>query len=239
VSDDVIVEVRRLDVRYRAMLAVEGVSLRVPAGKVTVLLGANGAGKSSLLKAVAGLVRPSAGELLYRGRPYQGKPAEFVTRSGIVLVPEGRHVFGAFSVEENLKIGSLVHRDRATAARQRELILALFPDLARRLRQRAETLSGGQQQMLAIGRALMGKPDVLLLDEPSLGVSPKLTFEIYDALHSLAASGTTVLLVEQYAALALELAAYGYVLKNGVVALEGPAAELSGSEEVRSAYLGG
>ncbi|ETK36484.1 ABC transporter ATP-binding protein [Microbispora sp. ATCC PTA-5024] len=236
-------EVSGLEVRYGPVRALRGVSLAVPAGSVVAVLGANGAGKSTLLRAVSGTLRfhrgaVTAGSVSYAGAPLTGLPAAAVVRRGVVQVPEGRRVFARMTVAENLRAGALGARDRTAAARARERVLELFPVLAERARQRAGLLSGGEQQMLAIGRALMARPSALLLDEPTLGLAPLTAARVADAIREINAAGTSVLLVEQNAATALSLASRAYVLEVGEVAVEGPAERLAASGEVRRRYLG-
>ncbi len=229
-----------LCVGYGRIGVVTDVDLRVDPGELVALIGSNGAGKSTLLKAVAGLLKPSAGTIALGGRDITGLPPEKIVRQGLALVPEGRMLFGPLTVDENLTIGahSRPARDEGVAS-DRARVQALFPVLAERNTQPAETLSGGEQQMLAVGRALMSRPRVLVLDEPSLGLAPRVIAAIFEVLDTLRAEGMSILLVEQDARLALRHADRGYVLRGGEIALEGPAQELANDEQVRHAYLGG
>jgi branched-chain amino acid transport system ATP-binding protein len=235
--------VRDLAVSYGPVLALRGVSLNVPRGSIVTVLGGNGAGKSTLLRAVSGTLRfqrggITAGEISFDRTRLSGAATSAVVAGGVVQVPEGRRVFARMTVEENLRAGALGARDRRSAAGAKQDVLKLFPVLAERARQRAGLLSGGEQQMLAIGRALMARPRMLLLDEPTLGLAPMMAARIADTVREINAQGTTVLLVEQNAAMALSLASYAYVLEVGEVVLSGPAAELAESDEVRRRYLG-
>jgi branched-chain amino acid transport system ATP-binding protein len=235
-----LLEVRDLHVAYGAgVRALQGVSLRVEPGEVVALIGANGAGKTTLLKAIAGLVAPQAGEVVFDGRAIGAvDPADRV-KFGVALVPEGRRLFSRLSVAENLTLGSFSNRDPAHRREMRARIEALFPVLRERARQRAGTLSGGEAQMLAIARALMSRPRFLMLDEPSLGIMPRLVDEVMDSLRRLhETEGLTMFLVEQNVPAALDLADRGYVLQTGRVVLEGRSQELRDSDLVRRAYLG-
>ncbi|MEO3807469.1 ABC transporter ATP-binding protein [Sphaerisporangium sp. B11E5] len=233
-----------LVVGYGPVRALRGVSLRVPAGAVVAVLGTNGAGKSTLLRAISGTLRfhrggIGGGDITWRGTRLSGVPAPGVVARGVTQVPEGRRVFARMTVEENLRAGSLGARGGAKeAALARERVHALFPVLAERAHQRAGLLSGGEQQMLAIGRALMARPSLLLLDEPTLGLAPLVAARIGETVREINAAGTSVLLVEQNVTLALSLASYAYVLEVGEVALEGPTADLAAGDEVRRRYLG-
>jgi branched-chain amino acid transport system ATP-binding protein len=229
-------EVRDVVTRYGAVEALRGVSLDVREGELVCLLGANGAGKSTLLKSIVGLLAPARGRIVFEGADITGRAPDAILRAGIALVPERRRVFGALTVRDNLLLGGYALR-RAEAGLPE--VERLFPVLRARARQLAGTLSGGEQQMLAIGRALMGRPRLLLCDEPSLGLAPLVTQEIIKLLAELPARGTTVLLVEQNARLALRIAKRGYVLETGTITLEGPARELLENEELKAAYLGG
>ncbi|GGS50643.1 ABC transporter ATP-binding protein [Planobispora rosea] len=235
--------VRDLAVSYGPVTALRGISLEVPRGSVVTVLGGNGAGKSTLLRAISGTLRfhrggITAGEIGFGRARLSGAATSAVVAHGVVQVPEGRKIFARMTVEENLRAGALGARDRRSASESRERVLTLFPVLAERARQRAGLLSGGEQQMLAIGRALMARPKLLLLDEPTLGLAPMMAARIADTVREINAQGTTVLLVEQNAALALSLASHAYVLEVGEVVLSGPAAELAESDEVRRRYLG-
>jgi branched-chain amino acid transport system ATP-binding protein len=233
-----LLSVESVRVEYGAIKAVRGVDLRVEQGELVVLLGANGAGKSSLLNAVAGLVPVTAGRVLLDGDDIAGQPAERIVRRGVALVPEGRRVFPRMSVRDNLRLGGSSRRDKQQVAETRERLLELFPVLRERVGQEAATLSGGQQQMLAIARALMSKPRLLLLDEPSLGHAPIVVKQIFGLFSELQAAGTTLLLVEQNVHLALAVADRVYVMVNGRIETSGTAAEFQGSEAIEQAYLG-
>jgi branched-chain amino acid transport system ATP-binding protein len=235
-----LLEARNLHVAYGAgVRALQGVSLRVAPGEVVALIGANGAGKTTLLKAIAGLVQAQAGEVTFDGHPVSAVDAADRVKLGVALVPEGRHLFSRLTVAENLILGSYSNGDPAHRRQMRERIEALFPVLRERARQRAGTLSGGEAQMLAIARALMSRPRFLMLDEPSLGIMPRLVDQVMDSLRRLHESeGLTMLLVEQNVPAALDLADRGYVLQTGRVVLEGRSEELRDSELVRKAYLG-
>lgn len=235
-----LLEVEDLRVAYGGVQALRGLSLEVEAGEVVALLGANGAGKSTTLRAISGLVRPAAGSIRFDGQDLTRLPAHAIVELGIAHVPEGRRVFGTLSVEENLNLGGYTRRGRRRAvAEARERVYQLFPRLKERRSQLAGTLSGGEQQMLAIGRGLMASPRLLLLDEPSLGLAPKLVREIFRNVREINRQGVTVLLVEQNANLALRLAHRGYVLETGRLALGGAASELREDPRMREAYLGG
>ena len=226
---------------YSAAPVVDGISLTAPAGEMVTLVGANGAGKSTLLKAIAGVIPVRAGRVTVDGEDVTHIPAHRRVGKGVVLVPEGRMLFSGMSVDENLTLGAHLRtggRERRAVAEDRERVFGLFPVLGERRRQAAGTLSGGEQQMLAIGRAMMSAPRVLLLDEPSLGLAPKVIGEIFGALDVLRDSGLAMVLVEQDARLALRHASRGYVIRTGTVALEGPAGELLDNDDVRLIYLG-
>jgi branched-chain amino acid transport system ATP-binding protein len=236
---DLILEVRDIHVWYGHVQALKGASLALRAGEVVALIGGNGAGKSTMLRAISGLLRPRDGEIRARGDSLTGVPAHEVVRRGISHAPEGRKVFTALSVDENLAMGAWVlDRNRTRIARQRERVYSLFPRLLERRRQLAGTLSGGEQQMLAIGRALMSKPRVLLLDEPSLGLAPIVVHAIFEAIEEIHRAGTPVLLVEQNANAALRHSNRAYVLETGRVALEGTSADVAANPKVKEAYLG-
>jgi branched-chain amino acid transport system ATP-binding protein len=233
-------EVSNLSVCYGRHMALRGVSLYVKRGKISVLLGGNGAGKSSLLKAVAGVVHAEAGaEIRMNGRTILGLQAHEIVEQGIALVPEGRGVFGDLTVGENLALGAYAKRARGGKQTTIELVHELFPRLAERKRQQVRTMSGGEQQMVAIGRALMSRPDILMLDEPSLGLSPLLSKELFKSLKKIAANGFGILLVEQNARLSLKIADRGYLIENGTIAGEDNAEELQRDAAVIRAYLGG
>ena len=232
-------ETRGLEVAYGGIRAVKGVDLTVESGELVCLIGANGAGKTTTLKSVCGMLTPEQGEILYEGKPIGGKPSHDLLRLGISLVPEGRGIFGRLTVEENLKIGAYVRRDRAGIASDMERLYDLFPRLAERRAQQAGTLSGGEQQMLAIGRALMSRPRLLLLDEPSMGLAPMLVQKIFETIRRIAEEGVTLLLVEQNAKLALEISHRGYVMESGKIILADAAQVLLRDPKVQQAYLGG
>jgi len=231
--------VENLDVYYGAVHGLKGVSLTAEAGEIVTLIGANGAGKTTLLRSISGLVPSRSGRVLFEGRDITKLAAHEVVRLGISQSPEGRMVFTTMSVEDNLELGAYHRKGRAAILEDRREVYRLFPRLEERRRQSAGTLSGGEQQMLAIGRALMSRPRLLLLDEPSLGLAPLLVREIFKTIRTINTQGVTVLLVEQNAHMALSIAKRGYVLETGRVRLEAPAAELLANEEVREAYLGG
>jgi branched-chain amino acid transport system ATP-binding protein len=234
-----LLEVRGLAVHYGGIRAVKDIGLVVAAGETVCVIGANGAGKSTTLRALAGLAPVARGSIAWRGADITVLPAYRRVRLGLSLVPEGRGVFPRMSVTENLLMGAYARADGAAIAQDVDQVYALFPRLAERRGQIAGTLSGGEQQMLAVGRALMGRPQLLLLDEPSMGLSPLMVEKIFDTLRAIAAQGVTLLLVEQNANLALQVSDRGYVLENGAVAFHGPAPELLADPRVRAAYLGG
>ena len=229
-------EVVDLEVRYGAIRAIKGITFHVGEGEIVALLGANGAGKTTTQKTVSGMLRPSAGRISFLGQRIDGVPAHELIRLGICHVPEGRHVFPRMTVAENLEMGAFRFKKIDQADLDR--VLELFPRLQERFRQTSGTLSGGEQQMLAIGRALMGKPRLLLLDEPSMGLAPMVVAQIFTIIREINESGVTVLLVEQNAAQALALADRGYVLETGELVLQGTGAELLADDRVRAAYLG-
>lgn len=232
-------EVRDLEVYYGAIHTVKGISLRVEDGQIVTLIGSNGAGKSTTLHTISGLIKPRSGNILFDGTDITGTPAHKIVASGLVQVPEGRHVFANMSVMENLDMGAYLRKDKDGIEKDKKKVFELFPRLFERKNQLSGTLSGGEQQMLAMGRALMERPRVLLLDEPSMGLAPLLVKEIFSIIKTINEEGTTVLLVEQNANMALSIADYAYVLETGRITLSGPAADLSASEAVRKAYLGG
>jgi branched-chain amino acid transport system ATP-binding protein len=231
--------VDRLAVHYGGIRAVQGVSLEVSEGETICVIGANGAGKSTTLRALVGLAAAAAGTITYGGRDVTRLPVHERARLGLSLVPEGRGIFPRMTVTENLLMGAYQHRDGGAIRQDLQRVLALFPRLAERQAQVAGTLSGGEQQMLAVGRALMSRPKLLLLDEPSMGLAPLVVEKIFATLREVAAQGVTLMLVEQNAKLALQISDRGYVLDNGRVAIGGPAAELLQDPRVRAAYLGG
>ena len=233
---DLIVE--HLEVRYGDLVGVADVSLRIAAGQIVALLGSNGAGKTTTLNAIAGLVRPSKGRIEWRGEAISDLPAYRVVGKGLALSPEGWRLFVAQSVEQNLRLGATALADRTRIEALFERVYTLFPRLAERRRQLARTLSGGERQMLALGRALMSEPKILLLDEPSLGLAPAIVEALYDSLQRLHEEGLTLLLAEQSIPLALGIADYAYVLQTGRVAIEGKAADLESNRQVQEIYLG-
>ena len=233
-----LLEVKDLHVHYGAIHVTKGVSFYVDEGEVVTLIGGNGASKSTILKTIAGLNRSSSGEILFNGQHLEHMPAHNIVRQGLALVPEGRRVFQLMSVEENLEMGAFTRKPSEVQPGLDE-VYELFPRLKERRRQVAGTLSGGEQQMLAIGRALMSRPRLIMLDEPSMGLAPILVEQVFDIIQSLHASGTTILLVEQNAQMALSVADRAYVLEIGRVTLTGTGKELIESEAVQKAYLGG
>ncbi|HEM6541016.1 TPA: ABC transporter ATP-binding protein [Streptococcus suis] len=232
-------EVKNLSVNYGVIEAVKDVSFEVNEGEVVTLIGANGAGKTSILRTISGLVRPSAGTISFLGNEIQNVPARKIVADGLSQVPEGRHVFAGLTVMENLEMGAFLRNNREENQANLRKIFARFPRLEERKNQDAATLSGGEQQMLAMGRALMSQPKLLLLDEPSMGLAPIFIQEIFDIIQDIQKQGTTVLLIEQNANKALAIADRGYVLETGKVVLSGTGKELLASEEVKKAYLGG
>ena len=232
-------QINNLVVKYGGIIAVDGVSLQVEQGELVALIGANGAGKTTTLHTVSGLLKAARGEILFRGENITKLPAETIVARGLVQVPEGRQVFARLTVEENLKMGAYLQRDRAAIRRNYERAMEMFPILKQRRRQAAGTLSGGEQQMLAIGRALLSNPKMLLLDEPSMGLSPLMTQLVFDALRSLKAEGMTLMLVEQNAYEALDISDRAYIMETGNVIMEGRSSELISDPRVRDAYLGG
>jgi len=233
-----LLEVTGLRVSYGGINAVKGIDLQVADGELVTLIGANGAGKTTTLKALAGLLRPAAGRIHYNGIDITARPAFELVRQGLALVPEGRGVFGRLTVEENLAMGAYSRRDRAGIFADFDRVYGMLPRLAERRRQPGGTLSGGEQQMLAIGRALMGRPRMLLLDEPSMGLAPLVVQTIYETIRTITAEGVTLLLVEQNAKLALETCHRGYVMESGLIALADDASRLLTNPQVRQAYLG-
>ena len=232
-------EVKNLDVHYGVIQGVRDVSFEVNQGEVVSLIGANGAGKTSILRTISGLVRPSNWTITFEGQEIQKTPAQKIVASGLSQVPEGRHVFPGLSVLENLEMGAFLRKNREENAQNLKHVFQRFPRLEERKTQDAATLSGGEQQMLAMGRALMSQPKLLLLDEPSMGLAPIFIQEIFEIIKDIQKQGTTVLLIEQNANMALSIADRGYVLETGKVILSGTGKELLASDEVRKAYLGG
>ncbi len=230
-------EVKNLIVKYGGITAIQGISLSIPRRQIVAMVGANGAGKSTTINAISGMVRKTSGDIVYEGKSLPTRPHE-VSRMGIVQVPEGRKIFPTISVEENLILGAYVVKDPLVLKQNLERVYSLFPVLKARRRQGGGTLSGGEQQMLAFGRALMSNPNILLLDEPSLGLAPKLIIEIFQFIEKLKQEGLTILLVEQNATKALSIADYAYVLETGRIVAEGSGKELLANPIIRKAYLG-
>ena len=228
-----------INVFYGAIHAIKGVSLEVNEGEIVTLIGANGAGKSTILRTISGLLKPKTGSIQFEGQEIAGMPAHEIVKTGISQVPEGRRIFAEMSVLENLELGAFTRKDKDGIKADMELVFDRFPRLKERIGQLAGTLSGGEQQMMAMGRALMSRPRLLLLDEPSMGLAPLLIKEIFAIIQDINKTGTTVLLVEQNANMALSIAHRAYVLETGRITLSGDAKELAASDEVRKAYLGG
>ena len=228
-----------LQVAYGGIKALKGISLRVNRGEIVAMIGANGAGKTTTLKTIVRLLPIAAGKIAYEGRSLADLGTADVIDAGISLVPEGRAIFPDLTVKENLELGAWNHKDPRFMAESIEDVVTLFPRIGERTRQQAGTLSGGEQQMLAIGRALMARPAMLLLDEPSLGIAPRLVADIFEAVARIAEAGTTILLVEQNTRLALKYSTRAYVLRTGEIAMTGPSRELAANEEIKRAYLGG
>lgn len=232
-------EITNLTAGYGPIQAITGVNLRVERGEIVTLLGSNGAGKSTTLRSISGLLKQKTGTIAFEGQSLQKLPPERIISRGISQVPEGRKIFGRLTVEENLDVGAYLVKDKALILERKQRAFALFPRLAERRHQKGGTLSGGEQQMLAIGRALMQAPRLLLLDEPSMGLAPLLVEAIFEIIQRLNAEGTTILLVEQNARMALQVAHRAYVLANGRLTMEGRASDLAHDPEVQKAYLGG
>lgn len=232
-------KIEDIDVYYGNIQALKGVSMEINEGEIVTLIGANGAGKSTLLKTISGLLKPKQGKVLFEGDSIGGKAAQAIVKMGISHVPEGRRVFANMTVAENLELGAYLRKDKDGIHKDMEKVYELFPRLLERIKQQAGTLSGGEQQMLAMGRALMAKPRLLLLDEPSMGLAPLLVKQIFNIIQEISESGTTILLVEQNANLALSIADRAYVVETGRIVLSGNAEELTSSEEIKMAYLGG
>ncbi len=234
-----ILELLNVESSYGPVQALRGVSLSVPEGRIVTVLGANGAGKSTILKTISGIIEPRKGQVRLRGAEIQGRSPDWIVRTGVVHVPEGREVFPLLSVEDNLRMGAYTRRDLDGVARDLEAVFGYFPVLRARAKQEAGQLSGGQQQMLAIARALLANPRVILMDEPSLGLSPRLTREIFEIVVRINRErGTTILLVEQNAHMALKIADYGYVLEVGRIVMDDTCARLAEKEDIREFYLG-
>ncbi len=233
-----LLEVKDLDVHYGGIHALKGVSFSVEQGQVVTLIGANGAGKTTTLRAISGLVKPSKGSVMFDGKSISGLGAHQIVARGLAHAPEGRGIFANLTVDENLQMGAYLRKDAAAVAKDRERALELFPRVRERLAQNAGTLSGGEQQMLAIARALVARPKLLLLDEPSLGLAPQVVALIFKIVRTIAAEGTTILLVEQNAHQALRVATTAHVLEVGILVASGPAKELAADDTIRKAYLG-
>ena len=232
-------KIDNIHVYYGAIHAIKGISLEVREGEIVTLIGGNGAGKSTTLRTISGLLKPKSGKITFLGEDISGKPAHAIVRDGISQVPEGRRIFAEMSVLENLELGAFIRKDGDGIKEDMEMVFRRFPRLEERKDQQAGTLSGGEQQMLAMGRALMSRPKLLLLDEPSMGLAPLLIREIFSIIEDINKTGTTILLVEQNANMALSIAHRAYVLETGRITLSGDAAKLAASEDVRKAYLGG
>ncbi len=234
-----LLEIRDLNVSYGAIRALHGVSFHVNEGEVVTLIGANGAGKSTTLRTISGLLPVTSGEVIYDGEAITGFEASRIVRKGVIHVPEGRRIFAPLTVRENLEMGAFTRTDKDEIQETMEHVFSFFPRLKERLEQAGGTLSGGEQQMLAVGRALMSKPRLLLMDEPSMGLAPILVEEIFNIIGEISREGVTILLVEQNASMALSVADRGYVLETGTIHLEGAADMLANDPDVRAAYLGG
>ena len=233
-----LLDLRNVDVAYGGIRAVRQLQLQVHPGELVALIGANGAGKSTTLRAICGLVPLAAGSIHYRGKNLAGQPVHSMVRQGLVMVPEGRGIFPQLTIEENLHMGAYTRRDKMGMAEDLDQVYARFPRLAERRRQTAGTLSGGEQQMLAMGRAILSQPQLLLLDEPTMGLAPIMVDKIFEVIQDISAQGVTVLLIEQNARLALEISQRGYVLESGELTLQGAAKDLLHDPKVRAAYLG-
>jgi len=238
-AGDNLLAIEDLHVYYGNIAAVKGVTAHVKQGEIVTLIGSNGAGKSTTLRAISGLLKPRKGSLTFKGKSLTSMPGHQIVGAGICHSPEGRRIFPRMTVEENLDLGAFLRNDKDGIASDKARVLDLFPRLKERIAQKAGTMSGGEQQMLAVGRALMGQPTLLLLDEPSMGLAPVLVDLIFDTIQTIRSQGTTILLVEQNALAALGIADYAYVLESGSLKLEGPARELAKDDEVTRAYLGG
>jgi branched-chain amino acid transport system ATP-binding protein len=231
-------KLENLSVYYGGIHALRGIDLEVAEGKIVTLIGANGAGKSTMLNSIVGLVKSASGRILWNGQNIAGRDTRDIVSMGLVMIPEGRRVFPNLTVEENLRLGAYLRKDKAAIKADRDRCYDLFPRLRERSRQHAGTLSGGEQQMLAVGRGLMAGGKILMLDEPSLGLAPLVAKMIFDIIRELNRDGATVLLIEQNAHAALEIADYAYVLETGVIAMHGPGASLLNNDRIRAAYLG-
>jgi len=235
----VMLSIDNISVAYGAITAVKGLTFTVREGEIVTLIGSNGAGKSTTLRTISGLLKPKSGEISYKGEVISGIPGHEIVAKGICQSPEGRRIFSRMTVQENLEMGAFLRNDHAEIKADMDRVLELFPRLQERITQKAGTMSGGEQQMLAVGRALMGQPKLLILDEPSMGLAPVLVDLIFETIEKIRSQGTTVLLVEQNALAALRIADYAYVLESGNLKLEGPAKELANDQAIVNAYLGG
>ncbi len=233
-----ILDLQNISVSYGGIQAVRGINLKVMPGELVTLIGANGAGKSTTLRAITGLVHPAGGKVLYEGKDITNAAPYSLVERGLVMVPEGRGIFGQLTIEENLAMGAFVRNDKAAIAQEIEQVFGIFPRLKERRKQSAGTLSGGEQQMLAMGRAMLSKPKLLLLDEPSMGLAPLMVAKIFETVRMISKQGTTVLLIEQNARLALKAANRAYVMESGVITIEGQASDLLNDPKVKAAYLG-
>lgn len=234
-----LLELKNVEASYGNIKALKGISLSVPEGKIVTLIGANGAGKSTTMKTIMGIMKPAAGEVIFKGENISGKKTHRIVKRGLVLVPEGRQILQNMTVRENLEMGAFQRKDEKGIAEDLARVFERFPRLFERQGQLGGTLSGGEQQMLAIGRAVMAKPEVMLLDEPSMGLAPLVVQQIFDVIKDINKMGTTVLLVEQNARKALQIADYAYVMETGRIVMEGPAQEVANNPDVMAAYLGG
>ncbi|HOP29112.1 MAG TPA: ABC transporter ATP-binding protein [Spirochaetota bacterium] len=231
-------KIKDLHVNYGGIKALKGIDINVPEGKIITLIGANGAGKSTTLRSIAGLLKPASGNIFYNDIDITGKKTLDIVKNGIVLVPEGRRVFANLTVYENLVLGAYSVKDKKAISDDMENVFNLFPRLKERVKQKAGTFSGGEQQMLAVGRALMSKPKLLMMDEPSLGLAPLIVKSIFEIIQNINKIGVTILLIEQNAKAALEIADYGYVMETGNIVLEGTGVDLLNNDDVKKAYLG-
>lgn len=230
--------IKDLCVNYGGIKALQGINIEVPEGKIITLIGGNGAGKSTTLRTAIGLVKPLSGKIFYSGQDITGNKTVDIVKKGMALVPEGRRIFSNLTVSENLVLGAYSRKDKEEIAEDQEKVFSIFPILKERLKQKAGTLSGGEQQMLAVGRAIMSKPKLLMMDEPSLGLAPLIVKGIFDVIKEINSIGVTILLIEQNAKVALEIADFGYVLETGSIVLQGTGAELLNNDDVKKAYLG-
>lgn len=231
-------KIENLNVHYGGIHALRGINIEIPEGKIVTLIGANGAGKSSTLRSIMGIVKKTSGSILYNNKPLDKYKTKQIVEKGIVLVPEGRRIFPNLTVKENIILGAYIRKDKDGINKDMEWIYELFPRLKERLWQKAGTLSGGEQQMLAVGRGLMSKPKLMMMDEPSLGLAPLLVKDIFNIIKEIHKQGVTILLIEQNAKASLEVADYGYVLETGAIVLEGAGKDLLNNDEVKKAYLG-